>query len=272
MSANTPAAEPVQRPVIFVGGAPRSGTTVTHALLCSSDKANKYCPEISFVRPLFNAYAVGIQNWRNHTQAFFKSPQNFKLHMRNQVLRSLHHIGLQTSKTPGTQPAVLVVKDPLLTPMFYWVHQLMGPHAKFVTVVRDPFNVTRSRQEVIEKMGRAFTGQDAHNTAAEYMQSYAHLEVPELQPSVFAFRYEDLTNPDVTARIADFTGLPDIAADKVWNEGREVKDAADANPWFSPKYHQPINTESRFEPLAEEFRGPVREVCAKLIDRFGYNG
>ena len=82
----------------------------------------------------------------------------------------------------------------------------------------------------------------------------------------------DLASLDVTARIADFTGLPDIAADKVWNEGREVKDTADTNPWFSPKYHQPINTESRLDPLAEEFRPPVRDVCAKLIGRFGYDG
>jgi len=51
------------QPMIFVGGAPRSGTTVTHALLCTSDRTNAFHPEISFVRPLFNAYSVGMQNW-----------------------------------------------------------------------------------------------------------------------------------------------------------------------------------------------------------------
>ena len=78
--SETPKSANPQRPVIFVGGAPRSGTTVTHALLCTSDKANSYCPEISFVRPIVNGYAVGMQNWAIHTTAFFKNRDEFRVH------------------------------------------------------------------------------------------------------------------------------------------------------------------------------------------------
>lgn len=252
-------------PVIFVGGAPRSGTTVTHALLCTSDKANSYCPEISFVRPMVNAYAIGMQNWRNHTNAFFKTPNDFRVHMRHQVQRSLNVVSEALGK-----PEVLVVKDPLMTPLFYWLNKMFGPQIKFVTVVRNPNDVVRSRQEVVEKMGRPFTVEVAREAATEYMQSYAHLEAEELKTAVFALRYDDLTNESVIAQLRAFTGLPDVSPDKVWSEERAVNENASANPWFSPKYHRPIDTENRLDPLAPQFRAAVSEVCGPLMTRFGW--
>lgn len=255
-----------KRPIIFVGGAPRSGTTVTHALLCTSDKANAYCPEISFVRPIVNGYAIGMQNWRNHTNAFFKTPNDFRLHMRSQVLRSLNTVAASLGN-----PEVLVVKDPLVTPLFYWLNRLFGQQMKFVTVVRNPNDVVRSRQEVVEKMGRTFTAAVAREAATEYMQSYAHLDVEELKDAVFAMRYDDLTNEDVIAQLRAFTGLQDVSPDKVWSEERTVNEAAAANPWFSPKYHRPINTENRLDPLAPEFKAAIADICKPLMTRFGWS-
>jgi hypothetical protein len=263
--SETPQTANAQRPVIFVGGAPRSGTTVTHALLCTSEKANAYCPEISFVRPIVNGYAVGMQNWKNHTNAFFKNPNEFRLHMRGQVLRSLNVV----AEAMGS-PEVLVVKDPLMTPLFYWLNRMI-PQMKFVTVVRNPNDVVRSRQEVVEKMGRPFTADVAREAATEYMQSYAHLDVPELAAAVFALRYDDLTDDTVIDKLREFTGLPDVSADKVWTEERAVNQNEAANPWFSPKYHRPINTENRLDPLAPEFRKVVAEVCGPLMARFGWS-
>lgn len=48
--------------VIFVGGAPRSGTTVTHALICTAPEVSHYHPEVSFIRPVFDTYSVGLEN------------------------------------------------------------------------------------------------------------------------------------------------------------------------------------------------------------------
>lgn len=50
----------VSQSIVFVGGAPRSGTTVTHALLCTSRRTNTYCPEISYVTPILTAYGQGM--------------------------------------------------------------------------------------------------------------------------------------------------------------------------------------------------------------------
>jgi len=252
------------QPMIFVGGAPRSGTTVTHALLCTSDRTSPYHPEISFVRPLFSAYSEGMQNW-NHTNSFFKEPSHFDVHMRFIVLHSLNHI----AKVQGN-PEILCVKDPLLTPLFPWVHQLLGDQSRFVTVVRNPYDVVRSRQEVVEKTGRAFTIQDAASVANEYMRSYAHLDDKALQAVLFVLKYEDLIEPAVIAGLREFTGCDDISPDKVWAEQPQTNEAAAKDPWFSPKYRRPINTENRLDPLGNEFRAVVDRICGPMMARFGY--
>lgn len=264
MSENPENAQ-VNFPVVFVGGAPRSGTTVTQALLCTSDRANAYCPEISFLFPIVNSYAVGVRNWNIHTHAFFKAPDDFRLHIRDHVQRSLNKV----AEALGN-PEVLVVKDPLITPLFYWLNRLFGPQMKFVTVVRNPNDVVRSRQAVIEKNGGQFTAAVAREAAAEYMRSYAHLDVPEMRDVVFTLRYEDLTSDTKIAALSAFTDLPDVSVDKVWTEERAVSENEAADPWFSPKYHKPINTANRLDPLAPQFRDIVSEVCSPLMARFGW--
>lgn len=253
------------QPMIFVGGAPRSGTTVTHALLCTSQKTSPYHAEISFVRPLFNAYCVGMQNWEAHTRAFFKNPAEFKVHMRKCLNHSLNHL----VKIQGN-PEILCVKDPLLTPLFYWVQDLFPERVKLVTVVRNPYNVVRSRQEVIEKTGLAFTVGDAAATAHEYMKSYLHIDAPSLQSSLFVLRYEDLMETSVLEQLRSFTGCDDIDPAKVWAETRQANAAAAANPWMSPKYYSAINTESRLSPLAAEYMAVVDRICAPMMNRFNY--
>ena len=254
------------RPLIFVGGAPRSGTTVTHALLCSSSKANAYCPEISFLLPMVNAYMVGIHNWQKHTYSFFESPAYFTEHMRSVLNSTLERVSAKLGS-----PDVLCLKDPLLTPSFFWIHRLLGSRVKFVTVVRHPYSVVRSRQEVFNKSGKAFGSADARFAAEEYMRSYQHLNAEELQHVVHALRYESLTENEVLNGLRHFTGLSDISPENVWAERRSMQKQSDSDPWFSPKYYGAINTESRLDPLAEPLRSIVAEVCAPMMERFGYS-
>lgn len=252
--------------IVFVGGAPRSGTTVTHALLCTSSHTNAYHPEISFMRPLFNSYAVGMASWNAHTNAFFRERAHFRLHLRKGIDISLNHLDIVLG-----HPETLCVKDPLLTPSFHWVNEMMDGQAKFVTVVRNPFDVVRSRQEVIERSGRTFTPAIAAETCREYHRSYVHLDNEALQDRLFHFRYEDLNDPSVIQGLGAFTGYTDISTERVWNSGAGPKEEkAQTDPWFSPKYHSPINTERRLSPLADEYAEVVNRICGKLIERFEY--
>ena len=57
--------------IVFVGGAPRSGTSVTHALICTSRSVSPYHREISFFRGIPLAYRNGRAAWREHTRHFF---------------------------------------------------------------------------------------------------------------------------------------------------------------------------------------------------------
>lgn len=253
------------QPMIFVGGAPRSGTTVTHALLCTSARTSPYHPEVGFLRPMINAYTVGIQTWEAHTHAFFKDQPTFRSHMQKVLGLSLDHLARRQGN-----PEILCMKDPLLTPLFFWVHHLFGDMVKLVTVVRNPHSVVRSRQEVIEKTGRAATLADIQAAAQEYMKSYQHLAAEQLKQSLFVLRYEDLESPGVLADLRAFTGCADIDPNQIWAETRDLTRDPAASAWGSPKYHGKIDTKSRFEPLSPEFAAQVDRICAPMMQRFQY--
>jgi hypothetical protein len=264
IAAATPT--PPQR-VIFVGGAPRSGTSVVHALLCTAQACNTYHPEISFVRPVLESYVIGMENWPSHTHAFFSVPEHLLLHVRGLLQQQMTHI----AKVLGN-PVVLCVKDPLLTPNFAALNAVLGWPAQFITVVRHPYNVVRSFQEVVERLGQEFTPAHAQLAAEEYCKSYAHIEDPSLDGLLFWFRYEDLTTPATLEALRSFTGLPGIDPTAVWRRESHIPSPEEqADPWYSPKYHKPINTENRLPPLANPYKNIVAEICKPLMITFGYS-
>lgn len=251
---------------IFVGGAPRSGTSVTHALLCTAPACNDYHPEISFVRPLFESYAVGMEHWGAHTSQFFKVPEHLRQHLSKLVMQSMSLIW-RVQK----QPKVLCVKDPLLTPNFAAVKALMEWPTQFVTVLRHPHDVIRSQQEVYTRSGVKMGAVEVYRLATEYVLSYAHVDDPELAGSVFHFRYEDLNQEWLIDQLRAFTGMGGINPAEIWNKGKhEPSEKERANPFFSPKYHGAIDTSRRFEPLDPQFQKIVNEICAPLMERCGY--
>ena len=101
------------RKIVFVGGAPRSGTSVTHALICTSASVCEYHREISFFRGIPLAYRNGRAAWREHTSTFFETPEAFRDLMRRTADLSLDHVW-----TVLGRPPILAVKDPHLTPLF----------------------------------------------------------------------------------------------------------------------------------------------------------
>lgn len=258
---------PPGQTILFVGGAPRSGTTVLHQLLCTSEKTNAYHPEISFVLPIIEAYTRGLSNWDNHTKTFFAVPEHFRMHIANHVEGSMQHISRVFKN-----PQVLTVKNPNMTPFFPTIRELLRERAKFVCSIRHPYTIVRSQQKVEENFGRPFTTESAKLTAQQIMQNYAHLDDPTLKGQEFVLKYEDILDPSVLDDLRAFTGMADIDPDKVGGSKKAAfTEAEKSNPWFSPKYHAKIDTSNRLSPLDKKYRKAVYEICAPLMERFDYS-
>lgn len=260
----TPA--PSGQTILFVGGAPRSGTTILHQLLCTSGDTNVYHPEISFVFPLVQSYERGVKSWDLHTKAFFDSPEKFRQHLAKYLNDSLQHV----SHTLG-QPKVLTVKSPNLTPHFPSVQTLLGEPARFVTTIRHPYTVIRSLQKVHNNLGKPFSVKKASIGARQFMAAYRHLDNPKLADKEFVLKYEDLLDPKALQGLRAFTGLEDINPDKL-GAGDPAKFTVPEknNPWYSPKYDAKIDLTNRLSPLKPPFRKTVYEICAPLMERFDY--
>lgn len=248
---------------VFVGGAPRSGTTVTHALICTSARVCDYHPEISFFRGVPSSYRNGKAAWKGHTSALFANLETFRGVMRRTADVSLDHLW----RTLGEMP-ILCMKDPHLTPLFRDLHELYPAEAWFVTVCRHPFEVVRSRQEVHEKSGaqRPFGPQDAIAVANEYLSYYRAVLSTNFGGRHYAFRYEDLNEEAVRTGLAQFVGVDDFDASKMWGSAPDPGD----DPWGSPKYNKPIDLEARLTPLAPALCDVVRPICEPIMTRFGY--
>jgi hypothetical protein len=249
--------------IIFVGGAPRSGTTVTHAVICTSDRTSRYHPEISFFRGLPIAFRNGRTSWRQHTSAFFADADAFRLLMRKACDMALHAVWEALDRSPN-----LCVKDPHLTPFFPDLNLLYPEKARFVVVVRDPRDVVRSRQEVHAKEfpDKPYTINDAIAVAHEYRRYYTTILRHNFAGRLFMFRYEDLDTDRIKDGIADFTGLDDLFKRPLWNGDNNVAD----DPWGSPKYNRSIDLGRRLSPLAPDIAEPVMTICQNIMDRFGY--
>jgi hypothetical protein len=257
-----PEAGPQQ--LVFVGGAPRSGTTVTHALLCTSAKVSDYHPEISYFRALMIGYRNGRGAWKQHTSAFFDDPEAFRLMMRETADVSMRHLWRALGRAE-----ILCMKDPLLTPFFPDLHLLYPQEAKFVVVVRHPYEVVRSRQEVHEKSGEArpFGPADAAAVAREYLSIYRAILTQDFGGRLFIFRYEDLQTEPVQAGLARFVGVDDLDASRMWGDAPDVS----ADPWGSPKYNKPIDLSPRLDALSPELAKAVAAVAAPIMQRFDYS-
>lgn len=249
--------------LVFVGGAPRSGTTVTHALLCTSNQVSPYHPEISFFRGFPTSYRNGRAAWKQHTHAFFDDQEAFRKMMREAADVPIRALWRRLGEAP-----ILCMKDPLLTPFFRDVQALYPTESWFVVTVRHPCDVVRSRQEVHEKSGtgRPFGVADAMAVAREYMSYYQGLLSASFGGRLFLFRYEDLNEERIRTGLSQFVGVDDLMARPMWG-GEKVPDD---DPWSSPKYNQAIDLEARLSPLADELAQPVRQLCAPIMQRFNY--
>jgi hypothetical protein len=166
---------------------------------------------------------------------------------------------------------ILCMKDPLLTPFFADLRLLYPDEAWFVVVVRHPYDVVRSRQEVHARTGEArpFGPGDAAAVAREYVSFYQAILAQGFGGRLFMFKYEDLNSQQIQMGLAQFVGVDDLDPSRMWGE---APPDMSADAWGSPKYNQAIDLAPRLDALSPELAQVTRTICAPIMERFGYAG
>lgn len=250
--------------MIFVGGAPRSGTTIAHAIICTAQGVSRYGPEISFFRGFMSAYRNGKAAWAGHTSAYFDDAADLRSLIRDVSDRALSRVW-----TALDRPDILAVKDPHLTPFFPDVDEIYGDSARYVTVCRHPFDVVRSRQEVHERSGPGFlfSADDVTGVAREYAAYYRAVLQADFAGRHAFLRYEDLARPQVIQQLAAFLDLGGFAMDRLWGQSAG---ASQDDAWGSPKYNRPLDLGPRLSALDPNWKALTARICGPVMARLGY--
>ena len=267
--------------VFFVGGAPRSGTTLLSAVLSGDDSTNPLLGEAKYFRLMIEAYRAGKANFDALTKYYFADATAFREFHRSWVLAFLDEVLAQYR--PATN---LVIKEPILTHAFPLVFELVED-AKFLIMVRDPRDIVASLAEVRERALRAQRHdlpmpQNA-SEAVKQLKAIYHANLA-CQRAGFAERvlyvkYESLVRapaPEVE-RLRRFTGLALAAFDagSAWpHSATFLADPIRArSPWTSSLWGKPV-TATRIgrhrEVLSAEDSAMIEAECAVIFRRFDY--
>ena len=74
----------------FIGGCPRSGTTLLQNIICSNTKVNPLIGEIGYLYYLVNAYSTGKIDFESQTKYYFSylaELRNFSAELVNKFLK-----------------------------------------------------------------------------------------------------------------------------------------------------------------------------------------
>jgi len=267
-------------PVVIIGGAARTGTTLLQAMLCATGRTNPVIAEAAPLRFLLDAHRMSSNHMRVHKAAYFASGEELDAVIRAAVVALCEHLRVRYACTS------LVLKEPELTKSFATLARLL-PEALFVCMVRDPRDVVvsmldwgeRSRARGNEHL---FQQRDA-DALAEFVMTYyrALLRAPvaDLDGRLCFVRYEDLVRePLATARaLAAWSGidLRGFAAEGSWShcaldldaETSPIRDA------LAELYGQAVSDRRigafRGVLTTDEIIG-IERKCQRLMHVFGY--
>jgi Sulfotransferase family len=246
---------------IFVGGAPRSGTTLLHALICSSNKANGYIAECSYFGGFMHPFLRGLETFNIHTKFYFSSREEFFGYHASILTRMLSDFWLRTGR-----PEILALKDPLLTPHFHNLAKLLN-QARFVVITRNPYDTISSRLEVMRRLnrGKEPKRREIHDICREYVDWYSSIldNRDFFGNRLCLVNYEKLVRGDEISKLEEF-GITGITPDQVWSNA--ITNISDnyGNDWFSPHYGQLLTNISvgrHRQILSLRTKTMIKEIC-----------
>ncbi|MCC9622543.1 sulfotransferase [Thalassospira sp. MA62] len=247
----------------FVTGHPRSGTTIAHALVCSSQNVNDYIPESSYLTGLVSNFMTGFRN-DVHNVDFFGSKQAFVDYAGKQVRNFVNDCWIGFGA-----PKMLALKDPLMMETLDAFNGIF-PFAKFIITVRDPFEVISSFCKVKQRQGAvvdaAMTTGLARNAALDYERAS---KFKSLHPDrTLLFHYDSLFDGSFSTTLSAFSSNIECRPNKVWDSKFVADTQKEKSPWLTEKYGQKLAAVSKSEPdLTSEQRKIVEKVTFPAYEK-----
>ena len=265
---------------VFVGGSPRSGTSMLQLLLCQFERTNPMLRDVTYLRGLVTLYEAALEDFANDTHYYFDDVGEFQSFHAGLVETFLER---QLSRFPGAEH--LVLKDAPLTRFFPLLFELV-PTARFVLIVRDPRDAIASMITVGEKMkavGQRHLFQDRNPLKlCEYFKGYYrscfHSTDPAFRERTLLVKYEDVVrHPEVVMpRLSAFTGLAfqfDPASPPDAGAVDYAKVEEKHRCWHTDRFGKAVDPSSvgRYQQIltsgeAEE----IARLCQDIMDQFGY--
>lgn len=264
----------------FVGGAPRSGTTLLQSILCADETVNPLIFEAAPFRFLLEAYMKVKNNFNRFPGVYFNSIEDLNNFYSKHLILFLDNLKQNYSCER------LVLKEPELTKSFPLILKLLDG-TRFLCIVRDPRAAIASMLVWGDKMraeGREhfFQNRDMVELSRYYNAFYTPLlkcESTTFQEKIKYIKYEDLVlePTKIVDEIRDFTGLKlkDFAPNQDWKNTKidfcdndlPIRDAV------TELYGKPISS-SRIatyeQMLTEDEIKTVEKECRLIFKSFEY--
>lgn len=240
--------EQQQNLVLFIGGAPRSGTTLLQKILSLNSRISAG-PEFDHLPGLMHQYIRMKNGLINNRQVFYYDVntlrQSFRLLIQDLIVPQSGNIKLISEKTPDN---ALV---------FEQLYELF-PDGKFILVIRDPRAIINSFKEVQRKAKKIGNTKVRIGKNLNYDVGYVRNSITkgsnfiERHPSngMFVY-YEDLIqSPDETVKnVCNFLGIAFESEMLETSKRNEMSDLADKKqitelPFISDLFDKNISDSS----------------------------
>lgn len=256
-------------PPIFVTGAQRSGTTLLHQILNSSEEIwskNEMWP----IHPLvFGEPPTPIEDYQKELSRHLdkEAPASVYQNELKPLAKNFGEALARCAKESGKERWVL--KDTRLT-YFLPDYAREFPDAKFVIMVRDPRAVCNSYLNSggfrVGRPANAYAGACRWKEAVELQCSFAN----ENQGRVFLVRYEDLITefPETVSRVTAFLEVERSDSMLEYYKNQPKVHAGNENIRRPP---DPSLIDKWKNSLSLRQKGIIETVCRDEMKRFSYS-
>jgi hypothetical protein len=256
--------------IIFVVGAPRSGTTLLNSLICGNDLVYPMIPECTFMTSTIDLYGRILR---------YSDAERFRFYARNEdhlkevfrpAIRGLLQNALDVLAENFGDKEYLAFKDPVLTLHIDLLsHFFCKDEYKIVSIIRNPFDVVAS----MLKVKRIDTADKASLVSiVNDLFNYYYLIEKNITSNSMIVRYEDIAqkNENTFSQLDAFLEFS-ISRDSYSN----VMFSFDKNdPFYSENYGKPITNsaiDKGLKSLSVEQVEYIEEVMCGVNSRFGYS-